>query len=352
MTSQMSWPPAAATGVGSLPGTAAQEAARLVVGELPDVPHVPELPGRGPGADAVGRTAGLLSLVTADLGLETTPSGWRLAAGGGRSMRRSRAWLGEDLDAVEEAAQGFSGLLKAQLVGPWTWAASVELPAGERVLRDPGAVRDVASALALAVTDHVADLRRRVPGARVLLQLDEPVLPAVLGAGIRTASGLGRYRSVEPSVASAALGAVLGAARAAGAIPMVHCCGTGVPVALLHGAGAQVISFDLGLVDSLTQDEIGTAVDAGVRFIVGALPSSGPAPSVSESVRRIQAWWSRLGFAPDLLPSVVAISPTCGLAGAAPAEVIPLYASARAVGRALAEPDALAEEDPQQKELR
>lgn len=37
-----------ATGIGSMPGTTDDdfaEATRLVLGELPDLPHVPELPG-------------------------------------------------------------------------------------------------------------------------------------------------------------------------------------------------------------------------------------------------------------------------------------------------------------------
>ncbi|WP_245734475.1 hypothetical protein [Nocardioides exalbidus] len=39
-----------ATGVGSMPGTTDEgyaEAVRVVLGELPDLPHVPEVPGAG-----------------------------------------------------------------------------------------------------------------------------------------------------------------------------------------------------------------------------------------------------------------------------------------------------------------
>ena len=46
-----------------MPGTDALEAARTVVGELPQLPHLPELPGRGAGADLIGRTAALLMSV-------------------------------------------------------------------------------------------------------------------------------------------------------------------------------------------------------------------------------------------------------------------------------------------------
>ncbi|MSX13533.1 MAG: methionine synthase, partial [Actinobacteria bacterium] len=81
---QFAWVPLAATGIGSLPGTSSTEAARVVAGELADFIHVFELPARGPGSDIIGRTAALLSVVSVDLGLDTTPQGWRVAPGPGR----------------------------------------------------------------------------------------------------------------------------------------------------------------------------------------------------------------------------------------------------------------------------
>ena len=54
------WPAGSATGIGSMPGTNPAEAMRVIAGELPDFPHLPELPDRGPGADLTGRTAALL----------------------------------------------------------------------------------------------------------------------------------------------------------------------------------------------------------------------------------------------------------------------------------------------------
>ncbi len=77
------WLAGTATGIGSMPGTDPPEAARVVAGELPDFPYLPELPARGPGADLVGRTAALLI----DMPVETTPGGWRIAERPGRYMR-------------------------------------------------------------------------------------------------------------------------------------------------------------------------------------------------------------------------------------------------------------------------
>src|SRR3954447_3517315 len=83
----ISWGPA--SGVGSLPGSDPAEALRLVVGELPEVPHLPELPGRGPGADLIGRSAALL----VDLAVDLTPAGWRLVPRPGLDLRRAKDLL-------------------------------------------------------------------------------------------------------------------------------------------------------------------------------------------------------------------------------------------------------------------
>ena len=92
-----------ATGIGSLPGTDPAEAVRVVVGELPDVPHLPELPGRGPGASMTGRALA----VVAELGADLQPAGWRLTGSApGLDQRRARSTLAQDLDMLEEALQG------------------------------------------------------------------------------------------------------------------------------------------------------------------------------------------------------------------------------------------------------
>jgi len=54
-----------------MPGTDPAEAMRVIAGELPRFPHVPELPARGPGADLTGRTAALL----VDIPAEVSPRG-------------------------------------------------------------------------------------------------------------------------------------------------------------------------------------------------------------------------------------------------------------------------------------
>ncbi|MDN5382932.1 methionine synthase [Streptomyces sp. LB8] len=304
----------AATGVGSMPGEDVREAVKVVTGTFEDFPFLPELPARGPGADMIGRTAGML----VELYARVEPSGWRIGDRPGRDTRRARSWLGEDLDALEEFTQGYEGLLKVQAVGPWTLAARLELKNGEAVLSDPGACRDLAASLAEGLRLHLAEVRRRVPGARLVLQLDEPSLPAVLRGRVRTASGYRTHRAVDRQVAEAALRDVVGV-HTEGPV-VVHSCAPEVPVALLRRAGAAAVSLDLSLLTERDDDAIGEAVEAGTRFFMGAVPGTdGPLSDPAGSVMGVRTLWRRLGLEPGLLAEAVTVTPACGLAGASPA---------------------------------
>ncbi|MFD4537191.1 methionine synthase [Kitasatospora sp. NPDC058397] len=303
----------AATGVGSLPGTDAREAAKTSTGALEQLPFLPELPARGPGADMIGRGAGLL----VELFAQTEPSGWRFADRPGRDTRRAHSWLGEDLDALEEFTQGYQGALKLQAVGPWTLAASIELRHGEKALSDHGACRDIAGSLTEGLRRHLADVRRRVPGAQLVLQLDEPSLPAVLAGSVKTASGFQRLRSVDRQVAEEVLRETI---RGLDVPVVVHCCAPQVPIPLLRRAGVAGVSLDFSLLTEREDDDLGEAVEAGTAILAGVVPSTDQEVSdPAGSVQGVRTLWRRLGFAPELLGCRVLVTPTCGLAGASPA---------------------------------
>lgn len=330
--------PAAATGIGSLPGIESHEWARTIAGELPDLPHVPELPARGPGADLIGRTMALLAEVAPDLAVETTPVGWRFADAPGRVMARARSWLAEDLDGVEQALTGRIGPVKAQLAGPWTLASAVEMRGGERAVRDHGACRDIAEALAEAAARHVGEIRRRIPGADVWLQLDEPSLPSVLAGGVTTASGLATYRAVDTARAQAHLAWVIDAVAAQQALPGVHCCHPRVPVELLRRAGSRMISVDPQVLDTAQEEPLGEALEAGVHLMLGYCPSlpvtvPGP-PALAERIAaRALEQYSRWGIPADVANAGVVLAPSCGLAGADPEWVRVAYAALGIAGR-------------------
>lgn len=325
------WAAGSATGVGSLPGTDPAEAARFVLGELTALPFLPELPARGAVADLAGRTCALL----ADMPVDLQPGGWRLVERPGRDQRRAQDALARDLDALEEAAAGVvPALLKVQAAGPWTLAAMLELRGLERALSDVGAVRDLAASLAEGLTQHLADLHRRLPGTTLVLQLDEPSLPAVLAARIATSSGFATLRAPQPQLVAEHLATVLGVAEHT----VVHCCAARPPVGLLRRAGAGHLSLDATLLTEVDDDALGEAVESGAGLLLGCVPSRdaplAPAADVLGPVRRL---WRRLGLAPERLAPTVVITPTCGLAGASPGYARQALQSCVQAGRALEE---------------
>jgi hypothetical protein len=357
-----------------MPGTDPLETMRLIVGELPDLPFLAELPGRGPGADLTGRTAALL----VELPAETTPRGWRLADRPGRDLRRAQSLLARDLDALEEVAEGYAGVLKISACGLWTMAATTELPRSqEPVLADRGAVGDLTASLAEGLVGHVAEVAARVPGARLLLQLDEPALPAVLAGGVPSASGLNRVRAVEPADAEAGLRTVLTAVGAAGAPVLVHCCAPSVPLGMIRDAGAAAAGIDLGLLRPGEEDMLAAAVEAGLGILAGAVPATPepvparattaaasqstppPAerqysqrPSARDAAVRVTELWRRMGWpvarptgvaaSPAASPAAsvaaqVVLTPACGLAAAPPGYARAALASCREAARMLPE---------------
>lgn len=329
------WPPGTATGIGSLPGTDPREAARTVAGELPRLPHLPELPARGVGADLIGRTTALL----VELAVEVVPSGYRVTARPGRDHRRGVDLLRTDLDALEEALDATRPeWVKVQAAGPWTLAAGVELRTGHRVLTDHGARREFAASLAEGLAAHVDEVARRT-GARVVVQLDEPTLPAVLAGSLPTPSGFGTVAAVAEPDAEQLLHTVI---EPLPAPVIVHCCAPKAPITLLRAAGAGALALDATLVGSHTAmlDAVGEAWDAGVPLLLGLVPTLPPTPepALRELARPAFDLADQVGFARARLAELVVPTPACGLAGASPGWALRAMALARDLGNAFVDP--------------
>jgi methionine synthase II (cobalamin-independent) len=319
-----------------MPGEDFGDSFQVVLGEVGDLPFLPELPSRGSSATMVGRTLGLVG----ELGADLQPAGWRLTDAAGADQRRARSLLSQDLDRVEELCHGRADSFKVQVVGPWTLAALVERPRGDKVVGDHGARRDLAQALAEAVRDHVADIRRRLGGTAVVVQLDEPALPAVLGGGIPTASGFSRHRSVTPADAAQTLDWLDEAVVAAGATSAVHCCASDVPFAMLRETSIPAVSFDLSLLTRPQYDDVAEWVDAARNLWPGVVPAVDPVgrePADVDLTHRVLDWWSALGFSEaDSVPPTT-VTPTCGLAGASPTWARRALELAQRVSRNLSE---------------
>ena len=340
-----------------MPGTNPAEAMRVIAGELPDFPYLPELPDRGPGADLTGRTASLL----VDIPVEVSPRGWRLAEHPGRDLNRARTMLASDLDVLEEVLDGYQGLVKVQLCGPWTLAATLELPHTLNVaIADPGAVADLTASLAEGAAAHVAEIAKRLPGAQIAVQFDEPALPAVAGGEVPTASGLSRLRPVEAEMLRDRLAQVIAATQC---YTVVHSCAAGIPFGLIRTAQADALSFDLSQLRRGEADEVAEAAEAGLGLLIGAMPAvpepdagpgvpGGAPPARSpagtltpgdgsaearQTAERVIRLYHRLGLPLATCPDQVVITPACGLARASPVEARAALTQCREAASMLAE---------------
>lgn len=291
------------------------EVVRAVFHDLPDFPHLPELPERGAGADMIGRAAALL----VDLPAEVYAGRWQLTARPGVDARRARDFLQRDLDALTAVASDHDGPVKIAAAGPWTLATQLSRAAGGPLLRDAGAVRELAASLREGLKAYVAEVAARLPAAQVVLQLDEPSLPAVLAGHVPTESGLGRLAAAEPQTVRQALAGVV---EDANAPVVVHCCAPNVPVALIRSSGAAGVCMDMSLLDfdaAQTLDPLGEALESGMWLAAGtvpAVPTEDSTPTGRAAAQPVELLWQRLGLDVDRQPEQVVVTPTCGLAGA------------------------------------
>jgi methionine synthase II (cobalamin-independent) len=326
------WEAGSATGIGSMPGTDPAEAMRIIAGELPGFPYLPELPDRGPGADLTGRTVALL----VDIPAEVSPRGWRLAERPGRDLARARSMLSSDLDVLEEVLQGFRGPVKIQLCGPWTLAATLELPKTlNMALADPGAVADLTTSLAEGAAAHVAEVAKRMPAARLVVQFDEPALPAVTAGLVPTASGLSRLAAVEADTVQDRLSQVLARTPA---YTVVHCCAAAVPFGIIKAAGADGLAFDLSQLRRGEEDGVAEAAEAGMGVLTGAISATADEPGGAiQTAERVIRLWRRLGLPLATCAEQAVITPACGLAGASPGQARAALTRCREAAGMLAE---------------
>jgi hypothetical protein len=318
--------------MGSWPGTDVRTVLRQVRDLLADdpdlgLPYLPELPQRGPGADMVGRALGLLVEMPVDL----QPAGWRLVDRPGRDAQRTASLWRQDLDELAEAFDGYVGGLKVQVAGPWTLAAALELPRGEKVVVDPGAFRDLAASLAEGVRSHLEEVERLVPQARIVLQVDEPSLPAVLAGDLPTASGYGRIRAVEPQTAAAGIRTVLEAADTRATV--VHCCHPGIPLPLLRSTGTKAVALDTTTLSPARWESVAATVEEGIALYAGCLPTDGTGTSRA-AWQQLKEGWQRTGLRLSGLNDIV-VSPACGLARLTPEGARSVHQAALATARAL-----------------
>ncbi|MEZ2389016.1 hypothetical protein AB6813_05600 [bacterium RCC_150] len=311
-----------ATALGPWPGTDPVEATRIIRGELgsPHLPFLAELPDRGVGSDALGRTASLL----VEMAVDVQPHGWRLVDRPGKDSLRAKSALATDINVLADIAGSEDSpaeAFKIQLRGPLSLAAGLFLHNGERALLDYGARRDITESLAAGIADHISRLRAAVPGAEIVVQLDEPEISSVLAGTIPTASGYRTLRSIPAEEVTGAWRRVIEELRAAGvsetvvSVPEIE-----APIQQVLASGADGVALPLKALTTRQWEQLAVAVEAGKRLWAGAVPTddvTARLPHTTALVETVWRPWRQLGLPPSSL-GAVRVTPSTGLAGHSP----------------------------------
>ncbi|MBB2921130.1 hypothetical protein [Cellulomonas cellasea] len=309
------------------PGEDLLDAQSVVVGDLADTPEgldglpfLVRLPARGPWADATAQAAALLVDMPVELGVH----GWKLADRPGHDESRARALVREGLDVLAVAAHGYAGPLVVPVVGPLTLAASLYLARGDRVLADAGAVSELAESLGAGLVEHLAAVRRAVPGAALSVVLHEPLLAQVVAGVLPSFSGYSALRPVRAPVAAERLRAVTGALRGAGAAGVervvVHGGSAWSSIATVADSGADAVALAVGGFDERAWERVAELVERGTALWAELPPQASSqcaGPDVAGQAAVLLEPWRRIGLPAERLRDVVVLAPPVA-AGATP----------------------------------
>ncbi len=292
--------PGVATGIGSLPHDDPTTAAELVLRCLPEMPAVPQLPGRDP------REGMLAQWLVALPEVEVAPDGSLTVLGESDAAPecvfddRAHSGLLAFLD-VASHAERTPARIKAQVTGPLTLGTALHaagMPAPQAFRRAAAVTRAWSIALEQLV-------EARLPDTGLVLFLDEPSLVAW-------------RRDDAPLDRESAIDVLSGALAAVDSTTGVHVCGDG-DLALALEAGPEVLGIEVH--DDLVQHTVGLArfLDGDGWIAWGAVPTDRPVGESADPHWRVLArvWCelTRRGCDPVPLRTRGMITPACGLAG-------------------------------------
>ena len=233
----------------------------------------PSCPAAAPTPTMTGRALA----VVAGLGADLQPAGWRLTDGSaasttggrGRCSRRTSTWSRSRPRATPARSRS-----RSPGRGRWRPPSSGPAATGCSPTTAPAASSRSRSPRGCAATSPTSGAGSRTPSS--WCRSTSRRSPAVLAGRVPTASGFHRHRTVHPPDASAALELGVAAVREAGAVPVVHCCASDVPVGLLTGAGAAGVSVDLDVLPAAAYDDLAGLLEQGGPVLLGVVPSTAP----------------------------------------------------------------------------
>lgn len=292
--------PGVATGIGSLPHDDPRTAAEVVLRCLPELPAVPQLPGRDPREGMLAQW--LVALPEVDVARDgtMTATGTSDEAPDCTFTCDTHAGLLAFLDVAAQRERS-PVRVKAQVTGPLTLGTALHA-AGVPAPRAFRRAAEVTRAWLVALEDLITT---RLPDTGLVVFLDEPALVQWRGDD-------------EPLDREAAIDVLSGALAAVDSTTGVHVCGDGDHAVALE-AGPEVLGVEV--VPDLVRHTVSLArfLDGDGWIAWGAVPTDRPVgESADPHWRALTALWcelTRRGCDPVPLRTRGLITPACGLAG-------------------------------------
>jgi methionine synthase II (cobalamin-independent) len=190
------------------------------------------------------------------------------------------------------------------------------------------------------VGTHRAALARRLD-TPVVVQFDEPSLPAALGGQLAGVTALSPVAALDEAVAGALLDTCV---AVVGPDVVLHSCAAELPWDLLQRSTIGAISIDAVTLRAADLDGVAAFVESGRTVMLGVVPGAAPErrPSAEEVAKAVVAVTDRLGFGRSALRDRIGVTPACGLANATAQWALTSIGLARKAAEAFAEdPDAI-----------
>ncbi|MCL6610756.1 MAG: hypothetical protein K6T66_04340 [Peptococcaceae bacterium] len=354
----MSFKPAGLlTGIGSVPYTDPAEALSLIFSNMPEIPHWPQMPLRGPGEGFVFQfltplvRAGLIRIEGGRAYFDTESDRWGegmtefyaayLAAAEGDPEALEAFSLPEEAaagfyafsDHIREKGPGDAVYFKGHLAGPLTVGFNLK-DAGGRLAYYQDQLRDLL-VKTLALHGRWQAVKLAALGRPAIIFVDEPGISVY---------GKSSYITVTREMIKKDLNEIFGQIHAAGALAGVHSCDA-IDWSILYQCDLEIVNLDAyNFGDSLIPFSAGLKefILRGGILAQGIVPTSGEAfAETAESlIGRLEGIWDQLrsrGVPGRRLIEQTMITPACGTGLLDPGLAARIYRLAREVSGAVRE---------------
>ncbi|MCL6478704.1 MAG: hypothetical protein K6T65_09845 [Peptococcaceae bacterium] len=320
------------TGIGSVPYTDPDEALSLVFSSMPEIPHWPQMPGRGVKEGFVFQfltpllKTGVIRIENNRAFFDSESEGWgeKLARFYSLYMAAAEGDGGalEEFSLPEDAAAGFHAFInhvnqqgpgeavyfKGQLAGPLTVGFNLKDGRG-RLAYYEDQLRDVL-VKTLALHGRWQALKLAGLGRPAIIFLDEPGISVY---------GKSDYITVTREMIKKDLNEICAQVHLAGALAGVHSCDA-IDWSILYQCDLEIVNLDAyNFGESLVPfaGELKDFILRGGILALGMVPTNDQAfaETVESLVKRLEYLWSQLsarGVPDRALPEQTMITPACG----------------------------------------